>query len=215
MTSKIKQALISNSVDIVSFIEELSTISVVKDKKVPLYDKDVFEKIKSIDDFWKIAKNFWNIFDYEVLKCVVEISDCREAKKIFEEFLSKIDPSVIEDVDLVLHCKMVDQDGSLKPVLRVKVNTEKCTIHIKKQVEKIVSETYKLEKYALRFQGIKEGCIELLYYISKPLKLYLLHFKILKDAVEKFLAYNIISLRIEEFELQIPSRISDITVSYS
>ena len=54
MTNSIKQALISNNVDVVSLIEQVCVISTVKNKKVPLFDEDVFEKIKSIDDFWKV-----------------------------------------------------------------------------------------------------------------------------------------------------------------
>ena len=210
MTSRIKQALISNNVDVVSLIEQLCAISAVKSKNIPLFDEDVFENIKSIDEFWRKLRNFWSIFDYELLQYVVEISDCKEAQDIFAEFLSRIDPLAIEDVDLVLDCRVEDREGLLKPVLRIKVKAEKCTTTIKKWVEEIVSKTYNLNRCTLLFQGIKEGCIELLYYISKPLKLYLLHLKVSEDVVTKFLAHKIVSLHIDEFELKIPS---DITVS--
>ena len=148
-----------------------------------------------------------------MLEYVIKVSDCGEAQEILEEFLSKIDPSVIEDVDLVLYCEEENQKGSLKPVLRIKVNTEKCTLKIKKQVEEIVSKTYNLDKYALRFQGIKEGCIELLYYISRQLRLYLLQFKISEGTVVEFHSEEIIGLYINEFKLKIPSRTTDIMVS--
>ena len=117
MTSKIKQALISNNVDVGSLIEQLCAISAVKNKNVPLFDEDVFEKITSINEFWRKLRIFWNIFDYELLQYVVEISECREAKEIFEGFLSKIDTSAIEDVHLVLDCRIEDREGSLNPVL--------------------------------------------------------------------------------------------------
>ena len=213
MTIRIKQALISNNVDVVSLIEQLCAISTVRNKKVPLFDDDVFENIKSIDDFWKKLKNFWYIYDYELLLCIVEVAECKEAQQIFKQFLSRIDPSAIEDVDLVLYCKAESQEGSLNPVLRVKVNTEKCTLNIKKRVEEIISKKFDLDKYALCFQGIKEGCIELLYYISKPLKLYLLEFKISQDILAQFLAYKIVSLHVDEIELKIRSKTIDFTVS--
>ena len=214
MTSRIKQALINNKVDVFSLIEQLCTISAVKNKKVPLFDDNVFDKIKSIDEFWRMGRTFWSIYDYELLQFVVEISECSEAQKIFDDFFSKI-PSAIEDKDLVLQCKEEHQEWPLIPVLRVKVNRDKCTTDIKKQVEEMVSKAFDLHKYTLRFQGIKEGCVELFYYISKPLKIYLLHFKISRSILEKFLACKIVSLHIGEFELKIPSRISDITVSSS
>ena len=149
MTQRIKDALISSNVDVVLLIEQLCAISVVKNKKVPLYDEDVFKRIKSIDELWKKFKNFWTIFDYDLLYYVVEISECREAKEIFEEFFSRIDPSAIEDVNLVLDCRIEDREGSPIPVLRVKVNTEKFTTDIKKRVEEILSKTFNLNKYAL------------------------------------------------------------------
>ena len=212
MTKRIKQALINSNVDVVSLIEQLCAISAVKNKKVPLFDEDVFEKIQTINELWRKLRNFWNIFDYELLQYVVEISDCKEAQEIFEEFLLRIDPSVIEDVDLVLQCREEHQEGLLKPVLRIKVNTEKCTLNIKKQVEEIVSKTYNLDRYALRFHSIKEGCIELLYYISEPLKLYITQFKISEGIVAELFACKIIGLYTDDFELKIPT---DTTVSMS
>ena len=202
MTNRVKQALINNNVDVASLIEQLCAISAVKSKKVPLFDEDVFERIKSIDEFWRKLRSFWNIFDYEFLQCIVKLSDCREAQVIFEEFLSTIDPSAIEDVDLILDCREEHREGLLKSVLRIKVNTDKCTSSIKRKVEEIVSKTYDLDKYALRFQGIKEGCVELLYCISKPLKLHLLQVKISDRVIlGEFLAHKITSLHIDEFEV--------------
>ena len=53
MTSNIKQALINNNVDVAVLIERLCAISAVKNENVPLFDEDVFERIQSIDKFWK------------------------------------------------------------------------------------------------------------------------------------------------------------------
>ena len=146
MTSRIEQALISNNVDVAELIKQLCAISVVKNKKVPLFDDDVFEKIKSIDALWRKLRIFWNIFDYELLEYIIEISECEQAQEIYEEFLARIDPSVIEDADLILYCGEENQEGLLKPVLRIKVNTEKCTFDIKKQIEEIISKRYNLDK---------------------------------------------------------------------
>ena len=201
MTNRIKQALISNNVDVVSLIEQLCAISVVKAKKVPLFDEDMFEKVKSINDLWRMLRGFMRIFDYELLEYIVEISECTEAQDILEEFKSKIDPSAIEDVDLVLHCNVEKREGYFKPVLRIKVNSKECTVKIKSKAEKIVSERYSLDTYTLCFLGLNKGCIELHYYISKSLKFYLMQFKTSDDTLKEFLAHNIISLHIDEWEL--------------
>ena len=128
---------------------------------------------------------------------------------IFDNFLSRIDPSAIEDVDLVLRCRVEHWEGSLKPVLRIKINAERCTIDIQRKVKEMVSEKFNLEQYSLCFKGIKKGCIELLYYISKEVMSYLLHYPLSKDTFKELSSCNIISLHINNYKLEIPQVITD------
>ena len=174
MTNKIKQALIDNKIDVDSLIEQLRTMSAVSNKNVPLFDEDVFARIRSLDEFWKSLSKFWSICDYDLLRYVIKIIECVKAKCILEEFLLKIDPSALRDVDLVLHCRVDQREGSLRPTLRIKINAEECTYNIQEKVKKMISEKFNLKEYSLHFKGIKDGCIELLYHISVPVKLYLL-----------------------------------------
>ena len=210
MTDKIKEALIRNSVDVVSLIEQLCAISAVSNKNVPLFDKDVFEKIKSINEFWRELRMSWNIFDYDLLRFIIMVSKCKEAQTIFDKFLSSIDPSAIEDVDLVLHCRVEHREGLLKPVLRIKINAEKCTVNIQRKAKEMVSEKFKLKKYVLHFKGIKKGCIELLYYISQGVVSHFLQCAISKDILEGLSSCNIISLHINDHKLKVPFDITDI-----
>ena len=219
MTTAVEKALINAKIDVAELIKQLSAINAVKNKKVPLFDEDVFTKIQSIDDLWKKLRVFWTIFDYEVLEYVVRLSECREAEDIFKGFISRIDPSKIEDADLMLHCKEEQCEGQPKPVLRVKINSDKCTPNIKSKVKRAVSKAYKLKKYTLCLKCIRKGCIEMVYYISKSLKLYLINFAITGSSMEKFLAHDIINLCIhdtdDEFELKVPSNIVDVVSSIS
>ena len=141
MTNKIKQSLINNKVDVDSLIEQLCAMSAVSNKNVPLFDENVFARIRSVDEFWKSLRTFWNIYDYDLLRFIVKIAKCGEAKKVLEEFLSRIDPSALRDVDLVLHCRVHEREGSLMPTLRIKVKAEKCTYDIQQKVKKIVSKS--------------------------------------------------------------------------
>ena len=214
MTIKIKEALIKDNFNVISLIEQLRAISAVKMKSVPIFDEDVFEKIISIDDLWQVLKRYWSIYDYNLLLMVVELSGCKEAEHILNESLSRIDPAAIKDADLVLHCKVEHCGGLLKLVLRIKINAEKCTLDVKKSTEKILSNIYELDKYALHFKGIKKGYIELVYCISKPLKLYLLNLEITGRNMAELHAHDVISLHIDdEFELKVPPTIDSITVS--
>ena len=209
MTDEIKEALINGNIDVVSLVEQLCAISAVKDKKVPLFDKDVFEKIQSINDFWRELRIFWNIFDYDLLHFVIKLSKCKKAQVIFDEFLSRIDPLAIEDVDLVLRCRVEHREGSLKPVLRIKINADRCTIDIQRKVKETVSEIFNLEQYSLCFKGIKKGCIELLYdCISGGVESYLLQCTLSKDNFKGLSSCNIINLHINDYELKVPQVIA-------
>ena len=53
ITNKIKQVLNSSHIDIKSLLEQLQTMSAVKDKKVPLFDDDVFENVTTVDKVWE------------------------------------------------------------------------------------------------------------------------------------------------------------------
>ena len=209
MTDKIKEALNNDNINVVSLVEQLCAISAVSDKKVPLFDKDVYEKIQSINDIWRELRIFWNIFDYDLLRFVIKLSKCKKAQMIFDEFLERIDPSAIEDVDLVLRCRVEHWEGSLKPVLRIKINAERCTIDIQRKVKEMVSEKFNLEQYSLCFKGIKKGCIELLYYISKEVMSYFLKCPLRKDGVKELSSCSIISLHIYNHELKVPQVITD------
>ena len=210
MTEKIKQALICSNVNVVVLIEQLCAISAVSDKNVPLFDKDVFEKMKSIDEFWRELRIFWNIFDYDLLRFIVKVSRCEEAQVILDKFLSRIDPSLIEDVDLVLRCRVEHREGSLKPVLRIKVNAEQCTLSIQRKVKKTVSEKFNLREYVLCFRGIKKGCIELVYYVSKRVMSHFLQYTIDKNILKGLSSCNIISLHINDHVLKVPHEITNI-----
>ena len=201
MTEKLKQALINGNVDVNSLIEQLRSISAVRNRNVPLFDKEVFTKIKSVEEFWKTLSTFWNIFDYDLLRFIIKITKCKGAQKVLEEFLSRIDPTIIEDADLVLHCRVEQNEGWPKPKLRIKINAEKCTSDIRKEVEKTVSKIYDLQQCTLCFKGIKEGCIELLYHISKAVMTYLLHHKITGKVLTEFSACKIINIYVNDTDI--------------
>ena len=152
---------------------------------------------------------FWGIFDYDILIFVIGISKCLEAKKLLESFLARIDPSAFEDMDLVLHCKVYKEEDVMRPLLRIKVNAETCTVSIKEQVKKIVSKKFDLEEYSLRFNSIKDGCIEFGYHISKATMSYLISYRVTGGMMADFAAYDIIFLQINEMKLIVPTEIID------
>ena len=64
---------------------------------------------------------------------------------------------------------------------------------------------FNLNEYSLRLRGIKKGCIEIVYEISNAMMSYFLQYKLAGYDLAKFGAHNIISLHIDNMELQIPA----------
>ena len=181
-------------------VEQLRGISAVKYRRVPIFDEDISDKVTTIDELWKKLTCHWTIYDYDILVLVVDLTECKQAQEVLDNFVAKIDPSALEDVDLVLCCKVYGEE-LFKPLLRVKVNAEHCTLVVKNEVKEIISKRYDLEKYSLRFKGIREGCIELIYNMSKAVTLYLLQFTVTGSVTADFAAHKIISLWINDIML--------------
>ena len=116
---------------------------------------------------------------------------------------------------LVLYLKIY-QEELTQPVMRIKVNSEKCTIDVKNKVKKIVSKMFDLQEYALYFQGIKEGCFELFYHVSQAVVSYLLEFKVSGSNMDGFAYQNITSIQInDDVLLKVPNKVTDDTVTYT
>ena len=202
MTNKIKEELsqyVSDS-DAVSLIDQLRAISVVKDKKVPLFTEDTFKKVSNVRSMWQILSGFWSIYDYDILKLVLNIISYGKADRIFDHFLLQIDPAVIDDVDLVVHCRVYEREF-IKPLLRVKVKVDRCSHHHEKEVTKALSGTFNLENYALHLKGIREGCVELMYEISEELKSYLLSCIVVGPDAQYLINCGIMHLEIDNMEI--------------
>ena len=207
MTERIKEVLHKTEVSVDLLVKQLCTMSAVKMKEVPMFDEDMFGKIKTIDELWRKLMNYWDIFDYDILTFVIDITDCAEAQEILDNFLGRIDISAFEDTDLALHSEVYEEEDLMQPLLRIKVNAEKYTLNIKRQIKDIVSKIFHLEEYSLCFCNIKHGCF--VYHISKATMLYLLDFKITGRMMADFATYCIIFLQINDMKVNVPSDITD------
>ena len=205
-TNKIKEELsqyVSDS-DVTSLIEQLRAISVVKDKKIPLFAEDTFKRVSNVRSLWQILSGFWSIYDYDILNLVLKIISYEKANRIFDHFLLQIDPAVIDDVDLVIHCKVYEREF-IKPLLRVKVKVDRCNHHHEKEVIKALSKTFNLENYALRLKGIREGCVELIYEVAEELKSYLLSCVVVGSDAQYLINCGIMHLEIDNMEIDLSS----------
>lgn len=203
-TSQIKQVLSNSSIDVTSVVEQLQTVTAVRDGDVPLFDKDAFENVTTVETLWQKLNRFWSIFNCDLLKILLRIVQCKKAKEILEEFLSRIDISALEDMDLVLHYEILETQGLIKPLLQIKVRAEKCTNSIKEKVEEVMSLKFNLKEYTLCFKGImQQGSIELVYEISNAVTSYLLECDFTKTDAANFAAHDITLLQINDVKLEI------------
>ena len=177
----------------------------MKYKDVPLFAEDTFKRVSTIRSLWQILSAFWDIYDYDILLHVLKIINCEKANKIFDVFLLKIDPAVIDDVDLVIYYKEYERQGFTKPLLRVKLKIESYNHHNKKEVHRALSKLFNLEQFALRLKGIKQGCVELIYEVSTQLKSYLLSCKVMGSDVHYLDSCGITRLQIDDMEMKFSS----------
>ena len=204
----IKEALCRNRIDAYSLAYDLSMMTAVKEKKVPLFNDNAFEEANTIEELWKILRTFFSILDYDVLIFVVNLAECKEAEEILNEFLLKVDSAPLRDAEFVLQYKEYDTE-TIKPLLRIKVREKKCTPGVIKKAKKIIAEKFDIEKYALRFKSIREGCIELLFEISNAVMSYLLQCKVTGYDMAKFALHNILCIQIDDKKLIVPSNLGN------
>ena len=214
VTEKIRRILNTNTICIASLIQKLCAVSSVKNKNVPLFDNDVFEKVTDIDELWKMLRKFWNFFDHDLLILVVELTESSEARVELDNFLDKIDFSALQhQADFLLHYRQYKPELE-QPVLRVKVNIEKCDIDNYKKAKKVLSAKFNLEDYSLCCIGIKEGCIEIMFWVSEALMSYLLHFELSKENGNDLAVNNIICLQLNGMVMFVPKNSTAIVSKY-
>ena len=205
-TNEIKKTLCSNAsnIDVAALIEQLRCVSATIDKKVPIFAPETFKEVPDIESLWQKLSAYWTFFDHDILKLVLKFTNCKEAKRVFDDFLSKIDPATIDDVDLIIHYKVYERIGFTRPLLRVKLKLNRFSSH-KESVKRELSKVFNLKEYTLCLKGIKEGCVELMYKISKELKSYLLSYRLINSDVQYLLKHGITHLEIDNMEIDLIS----------
>ena len=179
MVTKVQAALEKSNVSVHQLLIKLKSSSAVRDRKVPLFDPGIFEKVTSIDKLFETLSGYWHLFDYEVLRHLIDTAECEAAKMVYDEFLASFDSSVISNCNhqLILSYHEFNEGKVLPGTCRlwVKIAKDECTGETEREVKKVISEYF---KYALILKGIKQGCIEVVYHISPSVKSYILQYKV-------------------------------------
>jgi len=202
--AKIKQVLCEENENAISLVEELQKYTVVKFKKIPLFEDDIYKRVASIEDLWKILNRFWDIYDYDVLNFIMERINCKRAQRIYEDFQSKIDPSTLKDAELVLASDETYSPGPI-PRLRVKLKAKKpCTNKVKNNVKNLLSKKFKVENYSLVYKYIHKGCVELTFISTSAAVIsYLESCVVTGHDIADFAMHNIKCIKTHQKEIQV------------
>ena len=198
----IKEAFIKNKVDVDLLIAQLCATSAVKHKQkykqIPIFDKEVFEKIESIDEFWERLRGLLTICNFDLVKFVLEISDCIEAQDILKDFLPKFDPSAVEDLEP--YWEYEPWVRLPMPVLSATVDIEKFSLKVIKSFEEMMLKIYELNECALHFIRAEQGPVVLHYYITKSLSSYIANFSIPISAERELYEHHVLNITIKSRE---------------
>ena len=67
VTNRIKQQVFNHPrINPMSLIEQLRTVSAVRDQHVPLLDEDVFTRVTTMEQLWRKLTNYWTIYNYDI-----------------------------------------------------------------------------------------------------------------------------------------------------
>ena len=211
MIADVQEAFEKNNINVNRLLIKLKSSSAVRDRKIPLFEKDTFNNITSIEKLFETLSGYWHLFDYDVLMYLVKTAGCNEAKTIYDDFLASFDSSVMSNYQLILQYDEFNKESILPGTckLRIKVAQDNCTVEIERKVKEVISRHFELEKYALICKGLKEGCIELMYQLSHSVKSYMLQYKLNSDAVLQCKVHKISAVKFDCMELNIPEDFSD------
>ena len=148
---------------------------------------DVFKTIRTeMQLFQHVAKYCRSIFDYRVLKVLVQASECPEAIKELTDFTKSLHNSILKEIDLMSEDGEVLHPDDFMPgtyKFIIEYVGGKCTIETKEMVQGIVEQSVRLSEGVLIFKGISAGSILFIYQISEAVKDYLLEYKFTEEDV--------------------------------
>ena len=175
-------------------------------KKISVFSTDhVFNTIRTeVQLFQHVAQYCRSIFDYRVLKVLVQASECPEAIKELTDFTKSLHNSILTEIDLMSEDgELLHPDDFMPGTYKfiIEYVGGKCTIETKEMVQGIVEQSVRLNKGVLIFKGIDSGSILFIYQISEAVKHYLLKYKFTEEDAVFLEGNKITSLIVDGFTI--------------
>ena len=187
------------------------------DKKSVFSTDSTFAIIKTENELFNHVSNYCKgIYDYEVLKVLVEASGNPEAIKELTEFTKLLQNSILTELDLMSsHGELLHPDDFMPGTYRfiIEYVGGKCTIETKQMVQSIVEQSVCLKRGSLIFKGVDVGSILFIYQISESVKTYLLQYKFTKQSFRFLQENNIRSLIVDDIRIMSSSQLNNKVIS--
>ena len=164
MINKLQKAFIDGNVDLDDLLMTLKNSFATKNRKVPLFEKNLFRDVTSIGALFKVLDYHWNLYDHDMLAFLINIANCEKANKIYTEFSASTN---LSGFGLINHCP--DKEIFIAPgykILQIKIEKSECTITVVKKIKMMIVEYFELEKYAIVHKRVTKGCINIEVHIS-------------------------------------------------
>jgi len=175
------------------------------------YDICLDDWVKNATDYsviFKYIAKYNSIYDYSMLQMFIEVVKCKDAEQVLQEFETKFEESLLNKMDLM---ELIKNEGRMPSVeLRVKYNGLSLNEKEKKMIKKIVCNTFNLPEHSIFFHHAEDGCIALIFEISRSVKDYLLSLKICAGSLVQCSKLCILQFIIGDRKLNVPTDFDDI-----
>ena len=202
-------------------IEEMITTLCFDDvEKTSIFSTDTtFSTIKTEDQLFRHVSKYYckDIYDYQLLKVLVQASECPEAIKEINDFTELVQNSILTEIDLISeHGELLHPDDIMPGTYKfiIEYVGGKCTIETKKMIQSILEQSACLKKGVLIFKGFDAGSVLFIFQISEVVKdylLYLLQYKFTEQDFRFLEGNNIISLTVNHVRIMSSSQPSKVT----
>lgn len=206
MVQHVEEAFRKSKVNLPVLLSKLMDCTAVQGRNVPLFTQGLFDEVKSIERLFQILSGYWHLYDYRILRFLIQTTECEEAKQIFDAFLSDFKCSAISNPPRKLRCRISPSSNTLW----VKIAQHEYTAEMENKIRGAICKSFGLKENALILKDIKESCTELVYQISSPVKYYMLQNKLSIHDISQLKSRNITILKLDDdAELTVPSEFSN------
>ena len=171
MINNVQKAFIDGKIDLNDVLKKLNNSSATKHKEIPLFEKNLFEDVISIETLFKVLSCFWNLYDHDMLAFLIDTVKCEKANRVYKEFCASLDLSAFDLLNY--YC---DQEIAILPgysTLKITLEKKECTSKTMEKIKSITVDHYGLEKYAIVLKKVTKGSIKIEFLTSDLLLLHI------------------------------------------